>query len=240
MVRGGIEMERDTFDRLVRLFGTAGSRRAALRLVASGALLGGIGTLDGSAAKRRRTYRKHRTRGRVQAEQVQPIPDVCLISAGLGCASGPQARCMGTNVRPGANLRNCNFVTPSGLSFNVMLPGANLAGTCWFAETLDGPTNFRGANLTKACFFEAELGNAAFRGANVRGASFCEADLRGADFRGSNVTAAQLACATVGCDTILPSGKPAVPCTGDQVCCGAVCCDPANCEDETCLELPAP
>jgi uncharacterized protein YjbI with pentapeptide repeats len=239
-------VERDTFDRLVRLIGAAGSRRDALRVGAAGILFGGIGALEGSAAKRRgadrnnRTNRTNRNRGRVQTEQVGEIPKVCLTSTRLGCSRGPEARCMGANVRPGANLRNCNFVNESGLLFNVILPGANLAGTCWFAETLDGPTNFSGADLTNACFFEAELGNANFRGAIVRGASFCEADLRGADFRGSNVTAAQLACATVGCDTILPNGNPAVACTGGQTCCGAVCCNPANCEDDTCLESSNP
>jgi hypothetical protein len=232
-------MEHDTFDRIARHLGAAGSRRAALRLVASGTLLGGIGMLEGSAARRRGANRKRRNRGHLQDEQVGEIPKVCLISAGLGCSRGPEARCIGKNFRPGANLSNCNYVNESGLLFDVDLSGANLAGTCWFAETLDGPTNFSAANLSKACFFEAELGNADFRGTNVRGASFCEADLRGADFRGSNVTDAQLACATVGCDTILPNGQPAVPCTNGQVCCGAVCCDPANCEDDTCLE-PAP
>ena len=121
---------------------------------------------------------------------------------------------MGKNFRPGANLRNCNYVNESGLLFDVIWRGQP-RGTCC-SPRREGRVNFRGANLAKACFFEAELGNADFRGANVRGASFCEADLRGADFRGSNVTAAQLACANVACDTILPNSKPAVACTGDR------------------------
>ena len=43
-------MERDTFDRLTRLIGVAGTRRAALRLAATGALLGGTTTINSAAA----------------------------------------------------------------------------------------------------------------------------------------------------------------------------------------------
>ena len=71
------------------------------------------------------------------------------------------------------------------------------------------------------------------RATNVRGACFCGAALTGADFRGSNVTAQQLACANVACDTILPNGKPALPCGAGERCCGGACVDldtdPDNC-----------
>jgi hypothetical protein len=98
-----------------------------------------------------------------------------------------------------------------------------------------------GANLTNACFFEAGLEGADFRGANLKGATFCLADLTGADFRGSNLTTEQLAHAErFSCTTILPNGKPAVPCDADQICCGAVCCAPENCEQNTCVEPPRP
>ncbi len=209
-------MERDTFDRLIRLFDSAGSRRATLRL-AAGALLGGAATLEGATAKRRRAGRKGRASARaVGAEQI-PVPSVCLIGGGTGC-SEPQGNCDSKPVGPGTNLANCNFVNESGILDETDFSGANLRGACFLAATLGGRRSFRGANVARACFFETELIGSDFRGANLRGASFCEADLTGADFRGSNVTAKQLACANVTCTTILPNGKPAVVCAAGQTC----------------------
>ena len=229
-------MERETFDRLTRLIGAAGTRRAALRLVATAALLGGAASVEDVAAKRRKN------RGRVRAQQEQQIPEVCEFLPQNGCSQPAEPnRCLGKNFRPGANLTKCNFFNTSGFLANVRLNAANLTSTCWFDMDLFGPPSFRSANLTNACFFEASLVFADFRGANLQGASFCEADLRGANFQGSNLTDEQLACAAdIGCDTILPNGKPAVQCDADQVCCGAVCCDPANCEQDTCVDPPAP
>jgi len=233
-------MERETFDRFARLIGSAGTRRDAVRLVATAALLGGATTLQGAAAK------GHKKRGKVRAQQEQEIPLVCQFRPASGCSQPAEPdRCLGTHFRPGANLTKCNLTDPSGFRSNVFLNSANLTATCWFAMDLFGPPSFRGANLTNACFGEASLVFADFRGANVKGASFCGADLRGANFLGSNLTAKQLSecdTTTVGCDTILPNGKPAVPCTGGQICCGAVCCDPENCDQgsQTCLEPPAP
>jgi len=135
-----------------------------------------------------------------------------------GCGQ-PDGNCATKRIGPGANLTNCNFITESGNIVQTNFASANLTGTCWFAETLFNRPTFRGANLTNACFFEAGLDFADFRGANLRGATFCLADLTGADFRGSNLTAAQLAQAgRFACTTILPNGKPAVPCAKGQTC----------------------
>jgi hypothetical protein len=205
-------MERDTFDRLVRLFADARSRRAALRLAIGGAVLG-VATVEETAARRRRKRR------RVQAQQVPgEVPEICLIPGGTGC-SKPQGNCANKRIGPGANLTNCNFITPSGGVFQTNFAGANLTGTCWLADDLFNRPNFKGANLTNACFFEAELDFADFRGANLKGATFCLADLTGADFRGSNLTQEQLARAQrFACNTILPNGKPAVKCAAGQTC----------------------
>lgn len=219
-------MERDSFDRLVRLFGGARSRRDAVRLFATGAILGAA-TVEDAAAKRRRR------RGRVGAEQVSAVPRICLVTGGTGCGK-PQGNCANKPIQPGANLRNCNFVTESGGVFETDFSGADLTGACFLAATLFNQPSFRGANVAKVCFFEADLSFSDFSGANVRGASFCEANLNGVDFRGSNVTAAQLACAaSVSCSTILPNGRPAVECPAGQTCCIDVCADletdPDNC-----------
>jgi Pentapeptide repeats (8 copies) len=214
-------VERKQFDRFVRLLGVAGSRRAALCLV-TGALLGAAGTLESTTAGRRRN------RGRVRAQQSLVVP----------CPGPPTLRdCTNKKLGPGANLSQCDFIEKVFPSVN--LSGANVSGASFFDAELFGPPNFRGANASNVCFGgeggNASLAFADFRGANVRGSNFCGNDLRGADFRGSNITAEQLSCAFVGCDTILPNGKPVVPCTADQVCCGALCCDPKNCEQGTCL-----
>ena len=110
--------------------------------------------------------------------------------------------------------------------------GVNLTRCDLNERDLDD-VNLSGSNLTKTCFGNSSLHNVKFRGANVSGACFCGAELFGADFRGTKVTAAQLSCAIVGCNTILPNGKPAVVCGPGQTCCAGVCTDtdddPSNC-----------
>jgi len=216
-------MEREAFDRFARLIGSAGTRRDAVRLVATAALLGGAATLQGAAAK------SHKKRGKVRAQQTS---EVCPGPATL-------RDCSKVKLGPGANLSNCDLIDRDFINFNVR--AANLSGTSFFLSSFGGPQspNFRGVNASNVCFGQASLDFADFRGANLRGADFCGADVRGANFLGSNITAEQLACvAGIGCDTILPNGKPAVPCTGGQICCGAVCCNPENCEQNTCVEPP--
>jgi uncharacterized protein YjbI with pentapeptide repeats len=211
-------VEHDNFDRLVRLIGAARTRREALRLAAAGALVGGIATREGAAAK-------HRRRKSVRAQQNE-VP---------ACTN--RCRICDKKIGPGTNLSGCSFNAATIIRPN--LGGSNLSGACFVGADL-GVGNFRGVNASNACFQNAELGLADFRSANVSGANFCGADLRGANFLGSNITQAQLDCATVGCDTIKPNGKPAVQCDPDQVCCTAVCCDPDSCINNTCVEPPAP
>jgi hypothetical protein len=211
-------MERETFDRFTRLMGTAGTRRDALRLVATGALLGGITTIERAAAKGRKQ------RGKVRSDAESPpcigdnVPSICLVTGGTGCGQ-PDGNCATKRIGPGANLTNCSFTNESGNIFQTNFASANLTGTCWLAETLFNHPNFRGANLTNACFFETDLSFSDFRGTNLSGATFCLANLTGVDFRGSNLTAEQLAHAgQFGCGTILPNGTPAVQCAKGQTC----------------------
>jgi len=136
-------MERETFDRFTRLIGAAGTRRDALRLVATGALLGGAATIEGAAAKSRKQRGKVRAEQRVDCEN----PAVCLTTSNTGC-SFEQGNCANKRIGPGANLTNCNFITESGGVFETNFASANLTGTCWFADTLFNRPNFRGSNLT--------------------------------------------------------------------------------------------
>jgi hypothetical protein len=112
--------------------------------------------------------------------------------------------------------KNCSNVRLQG--------GVNLTKCNLNERDLDG-VNLAGANLTGACFGQSSLRDANLRGTQVSGTCFCGADLRGADFRGSNVTKQQLACARVGCDTILPTGKKAVTCRSNETCCDGECVD---------------
>lgn len=219
-------MERESFDRLSRLIGSARSRRDAVRLVAVAAVLGGA-SIGAAEAKQRRG------RGRVRSQQADEVPAICLIGGGTGC-SKPQGNCANKKIGPGTNLTNCNFVNESGDLIQTNFGSANLTGACFLAATLFNQPNFRGANVSNVCFFETDLSFSDFRGANVRGASFCAADLTGVNFKGSNVTAAQLGCAAkVSCSTILPNGKPAIACPTGQTCCIDICADlqtdPNNC-----------
>ena len=224
-------MERDTFDQFTRVFGVAGSRRAALGLLVTGALLGSAATGDGADAKRR--HRRGRARSQDRALRVEQVPSICLVTGRTGC-SKPQGNCADKQIEPGADLRNCNFITESGGVFETNFRNANLTGACFLAAELFNRPSFRGANVERVCFFEADLSFSDFRNANVRGATFCDAILTGVDFRGSNVTAAQLACAAVvDCSTILPNGEPAVLCAAGETCCLGICTDldtdPDNC-----------
>jgi len=102
-------------------------------------------------------------------------------------------------------------------------PGVNLTH-CDLNRRLDlHDTNLGGSNLTKACLGDADLRNVSFRGAQLQGTCFCGSNLSGADFRGTNVTSAQLACARVACNTVLPNGKPAAPCGKGESCCNGTC-----------------
>jgi hypothetical protein len=210
-------MERERFDQVARLIGTAGTRRAALRLAATAALLGGAASIDSAAAKSRKK------RGKVRSDVASPpctggdVPRICQTTSSGGCGK-PQGNCATKKIGPGTNLTNCNFTTDEDI-VETNFASANLTGTCWVADELVNQPTFRGANLTNACFFETELEFADFRGANLTGASFCFADLNGADFRGSNLTQEQLARAgRFSCTTILPNGKPAVQCAKGQTC----------------------
>ena len=207
-------MDRDRFDHLSRIVGSLGTRRGALRLLAAGALAGVWGATQGVDSRKRRQRKRNRVRG----EQAELCTNLCF-------------NCAGKPLRPGANLSRCNYGDESFID-GLDLRSANLTNACFERSELRG-AKFAAAAVSGVCFADADLTNASFRGANVDRAIFCGADLTGADFRGTRVTAAQLACATVGCSTILPNGKPAAPCAPGLTCCGGPCVntqtDPVNC-----------
>lgn len=179
-------VDRELFDRLSRLVGTASSRREVLRAVMVGTTLGSLNRLGGGSARGRRGAEEGKRRA----------------ATAPSCSGGCTRSCDDRPLHGGANLARCDLKGRDldGLKLN----GSNLSGACFDGASLRG-TDLRGANVARACF---------------RGA-----DLTGADIRGSNVTARQLACATVGCTTLLPNGKPAVRCDHGETCCDGQCVD---------------
>ena len=201
-------MDRDQFDRLSRLVAAASTRRDAVRLLVAGAAAGFAAEASIAGAKKRR--KGGRKRDRVRGQQAQFCTNLCV-----DCSSKP--------IRPGANLSRCDYDNETFLD-GLNLATANVSGACFAGSELRA-ASFNSANVSGACFADADLAGASFRSANVSKTVFCGADLTGADFRGTRVTAAQLACATVGCNTILPNGKPAVTCLANETCCAGVCAD---------------
>ena len=230
-------MDREQFDRLSRLVAAAGTRRDALRLLVAGAVAGVAGQRSVSARSR---HSQGRTRDRGRAEQAALCTNRCI-----SCGNKP--------LVPGGNLSKCDFDHKEFVD-GLNLSAANVSNACFAGSELRQAT-FRGANAGGTCFAESDLTDANFRGVSLSNAVFCGADLTGADFRGSNVTTSQLACATVGCNTILPNGKSAKPCASGTTCCGGPCvdtetdrtncgvcghrCGPChNCQNGQCVPVP--
>ncbi|MFN8589810.1 MAG: pentapeptide repeat-containing protein [Thermomicrobiales bacterium] len=198
-------MDRDQFDRLSRLVAAAGTRRDALRLLVASAVAGAAGGAATASARKQRG--KDRKRERVRGEADLICTNICV-----NCGSKP--------IKPGANLAKCDFSNQSFID-GLNLGSANLTNACFARAELRG-AQFNSASAGGVCFQFADLRNASFRGANVAKAVFCGANLKGADFRGSNITQAQLGCAVVGCNTILPNGKTA-GCEAGYTCCDGAC-----------------
>ena len=148
-------MERDTFDRLVRLFGGAGSRRDALRLFAAGVLAGTVAA-EADAAARKHRRGKNRDRTKVRAQQEDPR-----------CPSACNLNCSDKKLGPGVNLTKCNL--SRRVLDGVDLSGSNLTRVCFERSSLIN-AKFRGANVSGACFCGADLYGADFRGSNVTAA----------------------------------------------------------------------
>jgi hypothetical protein len=149
---------------------------------------------------------------------------------GAGLAEGRKrhSRDRGRSETGAEQVLNCTDRGCISCANKKIGPGANLT-RCDLNRRLDlHDTSLAGSNLTRACLGDADLRNVNFRGAQLQGTCFCGSNLRGADFRGSNVTQEQLACAKVGCTTILPNGKPAVVCKGTETCCNGVCVNIRN------------
>lgn len=141
-------MDREHFDALARLVSAKQSRRGALAALLGAALLGrGV---DAVSARRR----KRKRRGHGDDDDNGGGGESPLCFQGSPCL-----------VKPGANLRDCDFAGSAILANSdcqgCILSGANLAGAI-----LSG-ANLQGAILADACLVNADLTDA-----NVAGVHF--------------------------------------------------------------------
>ena len=210
---GGFQMDRDRFDALTRLLGSAGSRRAALG-AAVGAALGG-GALASAAKK-----------GGKKGKKKKKAPQTCFGTR--LCEFPSDGQDFENCDLSGAFLLDCN-----GCNFrNANLGGADLSITSYQG------VSFRNANLSGANLEDADVSGASFRDACLSGANFSGANTDGADFRGAIFCGTTLTDGFVddsGCDDrnncCLPiPGECNEPCKKDvdcpegEECCDGVCC----------------
>jgi hypothetical protein len=216
-------MDREQFDRLGRLVAAAGTRRDALRLLASGLVLGVAGSYAGSTFARKKSGKRSPGKARAQVQQPPPPPS---------CPSTCNQDCSGKAIQGGANLTRCDL---SGRDLEgVNLGGANLTQACFGNATLRD-ASFRGANLSKACLCGADLAGADFRGANVTKQQLACATVTCETTLPNGKSAAPCAKGLTCC------GNLCVPTKADPGNCGAcgnVCRPPATCDNGRCRVQP--
>jgi hypothetical protein len=144
-------MDHASFDRLARLLGTAGTRRAALATVLGAAVV----RPEAGAMAKRKGQGKRRRAARVTAQAA----DACF--PGTRCTPGK-----------GRNNSGCDFAHATVFR-NKDVRGSNLSHSNFFGADLTG-ADLRGANLSGSCFISADLQGARLGASvNLHGAVFC-------------------------------------------------------------------
>ena len=196
-------MDQRAFDRLARVLGATGSRRAALATLLGSAL---GGSLTAAAAK------KHAHRGKGRERRI----DKGRVHAQANCA----------NPGPGQNLDGCFFFRQN--LAGVDLHGSSLRGTNFAEANLAGAdlhgSNARGAIFFKANLCGAKLHSSVLRNANFSGANLTDTDLHssscaGADFYGAVI------CRTIRCNGTIdnPNCTSCCGCDSDECCVEGTC-----------------
>jgi hypothetical protein len=207
-------MDTESFDRLVRLFGTSGTRRAAMGVLI-GSALAGISLGSEAARNRGKVHRRGRGKGsqskggngktkrRENRARAESVPARCF--TGTNCAPGP-----------GKNLAKCNFGGASLIG--AKLKGANL-GQANLAGADATNANLGGANLGGACLVDADLSGANLAGVNTGQAIFCRTTMPDSE----SINNSGCNSGTTCCPTCIDLGEP---CGGDLggACCGAHVC----------------
>jgi hypothetical protein len=199
-------MDQESFDRLARVMGTIGSRRAAMGALLGAGLAGTLGVAD--AAKKDRNKKRRSGRGKAQV-------------------SAQAADCLSPG--PSTNISECNY---EGDNFSGDdLSGSRMVRTIFrdadmiltnLSSSNAKEANFRGANLRGADLSSSTLRNADFRGIPEPIFPDRPTDLTCADLSSSACGGIQFNGLTIFCQTKLCDGTiDNSDCSGTPpVCCG--------------------
>ena len=211
-------MDHESFDKLARLLGSAGSRRAALGALFGTGLAGTLAAAEAAKKNRNKNRAKNRKTGKKGKTQVsaQAAPD---------CSSpGPSSNISGCNYQnddfSGDNLSSSRMV---GTNFR----GATLVGTNLSSSNAKGAI-FRDANLCGADLRSSTLTNADFRNANLTNADLASSGCGGANFTGARFCNTRTCNGTIRNDGCAGSPSNACcendDCPGAAACCANACC----------------
>lgn len=198
-------MDRGAFDRLAKVLGSAGSRRAAIGMFAAGI----AGSSTATLGKKKR--RKNRAAVAAQAMCSEPESgsnlNGCDFTGDDFANADLHGSAMKATIFRNADLRRAD------------LHGSNAKGA-----------NFRNADLCGAKLFSSTLTNANFTGANLRGA-----DLHSSGCSGITITGATKFCETTLCNGTIDNSDCADDPLEQGICCfdsdctlGAVCDEDTN------------
>lgn len=230
-------MDRNRFDTLARLLGTAGSRRTALGSVLGAVLLGtAADPASGKNGNKKRRRRRQRNQTTCFGTKSCDFPRDGNDFQECRFAAAALDECNGCNFRradlAGADLENGRF---QGASFR----DANLAGAILEGADLSG-VSFRGACLTGASLFGADTNGAHFDGAILCGTILPDGQT---DNSGCGRTTACCPSNTSECTSDAGCGGSQPFCCNDV--CSELCCSDAQCPgEETCdqgvCQIPNP
>jgi hypothetical protein len=212
-------MDHGSFDRLARLLGAAGTRRAALTALLSGGIAGA--STAATAGSKRQKPGKHHSR--------------TVAAQAADCSS----------LGHGANVSNCEYSgedhSGEDLSSSIMV-GTNFNNADLIDTDLSS-SNMRGARFRGADLCGADLSSSTLRNADMRGFAFPgrQTNLTRADLHSSGCTGLQTNSRTVFCRTILCDGSisdancpigvdPNDVCCTDDDCTLSSVCDGGICE----------
>jgi uncharacterized protein YjbI with pentapeptide repeats len=217
-------MDHGSFDKLARLLGAAGSRRAALGALLGTGLAGAIAGAEAAKkdrTKKRRNGKKGRNKSQVSAQAAD-----CL-SPGHG-----------SNIS-GCDYTNANFSgqdLSSSRMVGTIFRNAELVETDLSSSNAKD-ANFRGANLCGADLSSSTLRNADFRGFAPPGrqTNLAFADLSSSACGGLLTNNRTFICGTTWCDGTIRNDS----CTGGVP--GDLCCTPCGageaCIDNECVAV---
>ncbi|MGH8010381.1 MAG: pentapeptide repeat-containing protein, partial [Candidatus Binatia bacterium] len=211
-------MDHESFDRIARLFGRAGSRRAALGTLFGTGLAGTLGIASAKKKDKDKDKKKERKRKK---------------SRGGADVTAQAADCLSPG--PSSNMNGCDF------------NNEDFAGIDLSSSSMRG-TTFRGTDLMCADLSSSQLKNADFRGFAFPGnpTILFGTDLHSSGCAGIQFNSNTLFCGTITCNGSIRNDDCPPQFAGGQVCLQPQqeCTSDAQCEDDgtgttVCEVIPA-